>query len=521
MDSRHRAHLVWFTALSALTASGCDRFLSSTAPPRPTVSVVAQWEPSTLEPSAAGYIYTRMQMAETLVNTDDEGHPTPGLATEWESSSDRLTWHFRLRTGVRFHDGTPLDGTQTARVLNRARQRTGSLSQAPIVDIVPASDGIDIRLSRPYSLLPAVLAHSSTQILAASAFGENGSVRALIGTGPYKLTRMSPPQSFDVELSNYWRGPTPAIAAATYLAVGRAETRALLGQSGNADLVYNLDAMAVQRLTREQPRRILSMTTPRTVILKLNAGHPFFADERARQALSYAIDRTGIAEGILRDRRLAASQLMPPTITEWHVDTVPPLATDVSRARALLHEIGWRPGDNGILTRNGQRFIVELQVPTDRPELSVVGAALQAQLLAIGIDLRIVMGNTGDIPLMHYQGTLQAGLIARNYATFNDPAATLAQDFARRGGDWGAMNWAEGGAVAADLEVLSAADDPQERERLRRDVVGQLQRELPVIPIAWYRQAVAVSDRLVGASLDPMERSYRLTDLRWAPAAER
>src|SRR5690606_15656665 len=103
----------------------------------------------------------------------------------------------------------------------------------------------------------------------------------------------------------------------------------------------------------------------------------------------------------------------------------------------------------------------------------------------------IVVGNDGDIPLLHHEGTLELALGARNYATLNDPGATLAQDFSYGGGDWGAMNWAET-QVAEDLEALSAGVDSAQGALLRRRIVSELQRGLPVIPIAWYRQSLAV-----------------------------
>ncbi len=517
---RNVARCIICLLASAAATVGCGPASADPDGGTPVLRVVSQWEPSSLEPGATGYIYTRMQVADTLVSADDQGRPVPGLARSWTESPDGLSWDFMLRTGVHFHDGTELDGPQTARSLNRARQRTGSLFRVPIADVVALPGGVRIRLTEPYSLLPALLAHSSAQVLAASSFQSDDSIQAVIGTGPYRITRMTMPQSFDVDLSPHWTGVVPEVRSAKYLAVGRAETRALLARSGQADLVFNLDALTVERFLRERPDRTLLASTPRTVILKLNAGHPFLRDVRAREALSLAIDREGIAHAILRDRRLAATQLLPPSMGDWHLPGPPALRTDRQRAAALLTNLGWRRGADGALVRGDQRFSLEMRVPSDRPELPVVAAALQAQLWLVGIEISIVVGNSADIPLMHHQGTLETGLAARNYATFNDPGATLAQDFGRDGGDWGAMGWADAAPVTAALVSLQrgAGDRAQE---LREAILRRLQAGLPVIPIAWYTQGVAVSSRVNGASLDPLERSYRLTDLRWAHGTRR
>jgi len=130
--------------------------------------------------------------------------------------------------------------------------------------------------------------------------------------------------------------------------------------------------------------------------------------------------------------------------------------------------------------------------------------------------VQVGIGNSGDIPLGHRDGSLQLGLAARNYATVPDPTGTLMQDFGTSGGDWGAMGW-RSDAVARALAELSRGTSSAERAAvLRTQVTAVLQAELPVIPITWYRQQVAVGRRLEGVSLDPLERSYRLTAMRWA-----
>jgi len=91
--------------------------------------------------------------------------------------------------------------------------------------------------------------------------------------------------------------------------------------------------------------------------------------------------------------------------------------------------------------------------------------------------------------------------------------ASLLQDFGPEGGDWGAMGW-RNNEVPALLAQLAAA--PADRDRsLRQRITAVLQEQLPVIPVVWYRQTCAVSRRLRGASIDPFERSYRISSLQW------
>ena len=92
----------------------------------------------------------------------------------------------------------------------------------------------------------------------------------------------------------YW-GEKAKLETATYLAAGRAETRALLAESGDADIVFTLDAAGSSHLSHVETVETSAVPIPRVVALKVNAAHPFFNDPKARQALSLAIPRDGIA----------------------------------------------------------------------------------------------------------------------------------------------------------------------------------------------------------------------------------
>jgi peptide/nickel transport system substrate-binding protein len=117
--------------------------------------------------------------------------------------------------------------------------------------------------------------------------------------------------------------------------------------------------------------------------------------------------------------------------------------------------------------------------------------------------------------LGHRDGTLELALAARNYANVADATATLLQDFGAQGGDWGAMGWNDPQVTAALQALARTQLPPAEAQKLRRKVTRALQAQLPVIPVTWYRQHVACSQRLAGVSLDPLEHSFRLTAMEW------
>ena len=168
----------WLIAALAASSPWLARPVFAAVSPSPqALRIIGPWEINGLEPANSGYLFARMQVAETLTSADDAGLPLPGLAARWHTSPDGLTWQFVLRPLARFHDGEPVSAAQVALVLQRAAKRPGLLRN------IEANEGaVVIRLTSPFGPLPAVLSHSSTLILAASAFDAQGNVKGGVRT---------------------------------------------------------------------------------------------------------------------------------------------------------------------------------------------------------------------------------------------------------------------------------------------------------------------------------------------------
>jgi peptide/nickel transport system substrate-binding protein len=483
---------------------------------RRTLEVVGPFELHSLDPATAGGFFTRLQVAETLVEADDDGALRPGLAAHWEVADNQRTWRFTLREDAVFHDGTPVSADHVVAALEAARAGEGTpLTTVPLDAVTADGDGIRLELSEPFAPLPAVLAHTSTQILAPSSYGPDGTVTSVIGSGPYRVERVQQPSSIEVVAFDQWHEGEPAVRRVSYSAVGRPESRALAAQGGDADVVFGMDPVSLQRLQGRDGVEIVSATLPRAIQLKVDGGHALLGDVRVRRALSMALDREGMAAALLRDPEMAADQLFPPSLPEWHADDVAPLEHDRQAAKALLAEAGFTPGPDGVLVRDGRRFAVSLRTFPDRPELPTLATAMQASLAEVGVAVDVQIGNSSEIPAGHTDGSLEMGLYARNFALVPDPLVTLLADFGPEGAEWGAMRWNDPGMTAA-LQDLADGASPEQARAGRRQVAEVLQRELPVIPVAWYRQSAVVNERVRGLSLDPLERTWRLTELSWA-----
>ncbi len=498
----------------ALLSASLPAYASATT--QRNLKVVAPWEVSNLDPSKTGYVFARLEIAETLVDVDDQGQLAPGLASRWNSTSSGLEWRFALRSTARFHDNTPVTAEAVAACLRRALALPGVMRNTGAQQVTAQGNEVVVKLAKPFSALPAFMAHSSALILAPASFAADGSVTRLIGSGPYQVMEVNAPQSMRLRRFEGFDGRKPVIEAVDYLGVSRGETRGMMASSGQADLVFTHDPVSYARLRTNRKVQLQLQAIPRTIYIKVNAGHRFLGDVRVRRAMSLALDRSGMATSLLRAPQAAATQLFPPIMAEWHVPGLAPLTQNAEQARRLLRDAGWQAGSDGVLrNKGGEPFKVMMRTFSDRPELPPMATAIQAQFKAIGIDMAVSVGNSSEIPSGHQNGTLELGLLARNYGLVPDPLGSLLQDFGPQGGDWGAMGW-HSSLVSQTLADMSLAADEQRRSALRGSISAVLQAELPVIPLAWYQHSATASARLTNVSVDPLERSYRISRMGWA-----
>ncbi|MDC5857153.1 ABC transporter substrate-binding protein [Vibrio europaeus] len=506
-----KSRIFALAAIAVGAALGMSQFNQSES--QPALKISGPFEFSSQDLSKDGYMFTRMQVVESLVAINNKGQVEPQLATAWTVSADDLIWTFTLRDDVIFHDGAKFDAAAAKIALENAMAKPGVIKRVPISQITAQGNQLTLELSKPYNPMLTVLAHYTVAIASPSSYNEEGVATSLSGTGPYQIEELIPPHKIHVtRYDNYW-GQKANIEKVQYLAGHRAESRALLAQTGQADIVYTLDPASVAPLQQTDSVEVVRESIPRTILLKIDNEHPYLNSPQTRQALSLALDRSGISQQIIRMPGSEAYQLFAPSLGAWHIEHFSRTSRDLNKAQQLLVSQGWQADEQGMLQRDGQGFVVNLTTYSDRPELPLVATAIQAQLKEIGIQVEISIDNSSAIPAKHQDGTIELGLVARNFGATVDPLALLLKDFAQhKGSDWGPTNWSSS-EFSQLLNRLSTTKDPASYQQHAQQAAHILANEMPLIPITFYTQLVAVNKKVGNFSFDPFEINYRISEM--------
>ncbi len=337
-----------------------------------------------------------------LVERNEKSQLQPGLATEWKTV-DPLTWEFKLRRGVKFHDGS--DFTAADVVASIERVPTVANSPSPFTAytkqikemVVVDPYTIRFKTATPYPLMPSDM----TQVLiiskaAAKASTEDfNSGKAAIGTGPYKLIRYVKGDRIELARNDgYWGGKTPWEKVTLRLLPQDAPRVAAL-LAGDVQVIENVPTSDAATLKKDKRLSVFRTVADRLIYLHIDSDRdasPFITDKagkplaknplkdaRVRKAMSKAINRPAIVERVMEGEAIAAGQLIPDFLfgATKNLKVEP---YDPDGAKKLLAEAGYPEG-----------FGLTIHAPNNRYVNDAKVAQAVAQMLSrVGIDTKVV-----------------------------------------------------------------------------------------------------------------------------------
>jgi len=487
------------------------------------LQITSPREITSLDLGDTSYHFRRLRVAETLVTIDPEGKLVPELAESWSISDDGLAWTFVIRKGVRFHDGSPLTPEvvrAAIELMRKANTNSELVSKLPISAVSVEGQAVVVTLERPFSLVADFFTDGPAVILASSSFAEDGAVKQIVGTGPYRVANIESKTSVDLEaFPDYWGKPAN-ISKVHFTGATSSDTIANLAESGQADLVLGLPQVLRDRVEGSGGGRIKNVQTGRILGPIYNAGDMRFDDPAERRAISLAFDRKGIATALFKNPKAAANQLFSPAFPGWFDPDLPQAERNVEEAKRLLAGAGWTPGADGILTRDGTRFSFTMVVGK-QPEVKSLAEAIQAQLAEVGIEVKLENGSQGQVLESVANGSFLFGLTRRNYGAVPDPVATLILDYAGENGEtspWSGVNYHNPDMENALNEYLAARTQDETAAAHKKISALVNSGDLPVVPLVWYDYNVSISNRINYDSVpvDALEVSFWIDRVKWA-----
>jgi peptide/nickel transport system substrate-binding protein len=340
----------------------------------------------------------------------------PGLADSWTTSDDGLTWTFKLRKGVKFHDGEPWDAD--AAIFNYDRQvNKGSPNYVPELNsvagiilsgIVSAKkvDDMTITLTtdKPNADLPSMLA--------LGAFGSPKAIKAAgkdfdkhpVGTGPFKFQSVKPGEELVlVKNPDYYRG-APKLDKLILRPMPEVTARMAALRSGEVQWIEVPSPDEVPAL-KSQGFNVLTNYYSHVWPWVLDTTKPPFDKVEVRQAVNYAIDRKTMAKSLLQGTGTPAEQYIPPSDPGYSKDQ-DVYSYDPDKAKKMLADAGYPDG-----------FTIRLSFPTSGSGNMIpipMNETLQRDLKAVGIKVKLEPIEWGAMLDDFFAGKIPGGAEALN-----------------------------------------------------------------------------------------------------------
>jgi peptide/nickel transport system substrate-binding protein len=436
----------------------------------------------------------------------------PDLAESYDVTTDGLRWTFRLRKGVRFHDGTPFDAEAVRFSVTRqmdahhpfhvaGKMRYANLmfgdrssTETELVRDVSAPDEhtVVFTLARRYMPFAKNLAMTPAAIvspLAARIAGGDFNT-TMSGTGPFRLKSYRADQSAVVERNpDYW-GARPPLDEIRFRIMRDANIRLNSIRKGQSDVIAGVEPLAVEMLRKDRNITVSSEPSMNLGFLSLNNAAPPFDNVLVRLAVNHAIDRGYISETLFSGTSVAATGVIPPGMSGYDPRR-PGFPHDPAKAKDLLAKAGYPNG-----------FTVKF-LTHDRPRVyNPVGSKLAERIQQ---DLAVV-GITATIEQVEFPYFL-ARMKSREFQMANsgwvtdngDPDNFIYELFGREDNEQNYVN------PEATRLMRDATGEPDEARRaeMYRQAEAMLAENPPAVPLNNAKQVLAVRARVKHLHLHP------------------
>lgn len=517
-----------FFALSLIGLSACLAVQAQ------TLRWASQGDPQTMDPHSQNESMTNMvngQVYERLTKRDRHLNIGPGLATEWSQVSP-LVWRFKLRQGVKFHDGSPFTADDVVFSINRAKEPTSQVSvYANALGTPRKIDDftVEFQLSQPN---PIFLHHLDAMWMMSKAWSEKHKVgrpldfknkeetfsaRNANGTGPYMLVTREPGiRTVFKRNPNWWGKFDGNVQDIVFTPIGNDATRLAALVSGEIDFVLDPAPRDVPRLRNTQGVKVIDGPENRLVIIGMDQARDTllygkvpgdrnpFKDLRVRKALYQAIDVETMRTKLMNGLSIPTGGLTPSPLGAYNDPAIEArYPFDLAAARKLMADAGFADG-----------FEVTLDCPNNRyindEEICLALASMWAQL-----KVKVKVNAMPRVTFFPKVEKLDTSMYLYGWGGAITDAETMMTPVLRNRGEKGVGYYNYGNFRNDKFDALagqsSVEADPKKREQLVKSALMEVKEQVNIIPL--HRQMIPWAAR---TNVNVVHRADNWFEVAWA-----
>ena len=477
----------------------------TTAAQAQTLRWASQGDLQTMDPVSQNESFTNAmngQVYEFLVARDKQLGIVPGLATEWKQDG-ALKWTFKLRRGVKFHDGKALSADDVVFSVNRAKEKTSQIANyASALGEVKKIDDFTVEFNLQ-QFNPIFLEHLNTVYIMSKAWCEEHKVtkpqdftnkeetfaaRNANGTGPFMVVSREPDVKTVFKRNpNYWGKIEGNVQNVVYTPIGSPPTRVAALISGEVDFILDPPVADLERLHSTQNVKVIDGLENRVIFIGMDQardellyssvkGKNPFKDLRVRKALYQAIDIETIKTKLMNGQAIPTGAVVPSPIGSFNDPEIEKrLPYDVAAARKLMADAGY-----------GDGFEVTLDCPNNRyindERICIALAGMWAQL-----KVKVKVNAMPKATYFPKQEKLDTSMYMLGWGGSTlDPEVTFTPIYRNRG-EKGVGEYNRGNYKDDELDALAAAStreaDPVKRKALIKQVFLRHNEQVHHIPL--------------------------------------
>ncbi|MGE7022523.1 glutathione ABC transporter substrate-binding protein [Solibacillus cecembensis] len=476
---------------------------------------------SSLDPHGSNDVSSsnvQSNLYETLVVRDANGDLVPGLAESWTQVDD-LTWEFKLKQGVTFHDGEAFNAEAVKTSFDRILDPKVASPRAFLFEMVTEIKVIDDSTVQfvteyPFSPLLAHLTHNGGGVISPKSIAADyaameadsavlaGSVISTnpVGTGPFKFVSWTPGTEIKLEKFAEYAGTPANLDTVTFKVVPEGATRVAELQSGYADIIGTVEPSQVANVNSFDAAAVLETASSSLTYIGFNTKKKPFDDAKVRQAISKTIDRTKLIDGIYEGYGVPAISPLSPGIFGYTED-VTSMEYNVEEAKALLAEAGYADGFTTTIWTN------------DNPVRQQVAIVLQEELKKLNITANIEVLEFGAYLEKTAAGEHDMFILGWSNSTGDADYGLYALFHSSQHGDPGNRSFYSNAEVDALLDKGRREADPAAREAIYKDALQKISDDSPMAFVLHPAYLTGVSDKVTGFNVGA-DGIYRLGDVK-------